>query len=180
LCVPASFAHAQTLEEIFESVLNQAIEAPLPEDAVILEPEPLRLSNFEQDAIAMAYAISFTHPYRGCVLAGDHITLIVQSDGVKLVSASWHNVTPVQGRHQISPFTNEDLKSSFEALCRFYGGIEDAPDVKYVRPVYYVFDESNEPRIVWEVNFKADKRVFWDPVAKESPNYFRDIRRKRK
>jgi hypothetical protein len=84
-------------------------QLPLPEDAVMLEPEPLHLSNFEQDAVAMAYAISFTHPYRGCVLAGDHITLIVQSDDVKLVSVSWHDVTPVQGRRQIAPFTNAFL-----------------------------------------------------------------------
>jgi hypothetical protein len=155
-------------------------QLPLPEDAVMLEPEPLRMSNFEQDAIAMAYAISFTHPYRGCVLAGDHITLVVQSDGVKLVSASWHNVTPVQRRQQIASFTNEDLKSTFEALRNFYPVIQDVPDIQYVRPVYYVFDESNEPRIVWEVNFKADKRVFWDPVAKQAPNYFTDIRKRRK
>jgi hypothetical protein len=77
-------------------------------------------------------------------------------------------------------FHNEDLKSSFEALRNFYPVIQDVPDIQYVRPVYYVFDESNEPRIVWEVNFKADKRVFWDPVAKQAPNYFKDIRKRRK
>lgn len=71
---------------------------------------------------------------------------------------------------------NEDLKSSFEALCNFYPVIQDVPDIQYVRPVYYVFDESKEPRIVWEVNFKPDRRVFWDPVGKEAPDYFKDIK----
>ena len=158
-----------------EQAVNIAYEfvkkLPLPKDAFILEPEPLYLSNSEHDVVIFAYTVSFTHPYNGCVLAGDHITLIVQADGVKMVTAFWHDITPIEGQHKVVPFTNEDLKTSFEGLRRFYAGIQSVPNVQYIRPVYYCFDaEIQDPQIVWEVCFDGGRRVFLDVVAKEVPN----------
>ena len=103
-----------------------------------------------------------------------------QADGVKMVSAFWHDVTPIEGRHQVAHFTNDGLTSSFQALRSFYPGIQDVPYVQYVRPVYYGFDHKiKEPGIVWEVCFEGDRRAFWDSVAKQAPNYFENIRKQR-
>lgn len=167
-------------EQAVEVAREFVKELPLPENAVMVEPASVYLDNPESPVVTMAYTIGFIHPYRGCLLAGDHITLIVQAEGIKTVSAYWHDVTVAEGRHDVAGFTNEDLKSSLEALRRFYPGLQEVPDVRYIRPIYYAFDESKEPRVVWEVYFEAGRRVFWDATAKQAPNYFEHIKKQRK
>jgi hypothetical protein len=131
--------------------------------------------------VVMGYVVSFIHSYQGCVLAGNHVTLIVQSDGVKLVSAFWHDIEAGSGRHGIRDFENRDMSGAVEALRGFYPGIEDMPNVEYVRPVYNVFDpETSEPEIVWDVCFKNGKHILWDGDAEESPDYFESQRKQRK
>jgi len=72
------------------------------------------------------------------------------------------------------------MSGAVEALRRFYGGIEDMPNVEYVRPVYNVFDpDTTEPEIVWDVYFENGKHVFWDSDAEEAPDYFKSQRKQR-
>jgi len=78
LCVPASFAHAQTLEEIFESVLNQAIEAPLP-GAIC----PLIRAAEYADTIAVA-ALEIAVAEREQQILGEYIATTDQNRQVQL------------------------------------------------------------------------------------------------
>jgi len=149
----------------------------VPGEAVMEECIPVNLERTGEEAKIIAYTIAFVHRYRGCALAGDHVTLIVQNDGVKMVSGWWHNVNKIKGSYRPGRFTNTDLKGAFVALRRYYLGIQKLPDILYVRPVYFVMDKSTEPRVVWEVCFSPGQRIFWDSSAKRSPEHFKQLRK---
>ena len=152
-------------------------EFSLRDKAVMLDPEPMHVASSDGASVTMAYIISFTNRHRGCVLAGDHITLIVQNDGVKTASVSWHDVDSEQGRKRIKPFTNRAFESSVRGLHRLYEGIRDVPKAQYVRPVYYLFNSDEQPSVVWDICFEGNRHVFWNPITGNSLNHFDNLPR---
>jgi len=132
----------------------------------------------------IGYTVTLRHYIEGVLVAGDSMEMVVQSDGVKLFSALWHDITVVDtSRVEMNNVDRQVLQKCLDSLRSGYDTpFRLMPRIRHVRPAYYVGGRTatnnnirTKSRLIWYVQFEKGIHVCYDPsegaIVDEAKHY---------